>query len=265
MTPRKNTPPMNLSTKTLERTHGKNIIAIASGKGGVGKTWLSITLAGLLAETGKSVLLFDGDFGLANVDIQLGLSSSKDLASVLTGATPMNGAIVPYESGGFDVLAGRSGTGALASIPYSRLQLLHDDLLLLSTHYDYVVVDLGAGLEKSVRLFAGSAGIVLVMCTDEPTSLTDAYAFIKVIHKEAPEATIQIVVNSASSIKEGERTYNTLSKACDNFLGFEPTLGGIIRRDTHVKDSIRSQTPTLTAYPSCEALKDVKILLQKIG
>lgn len=264
MTPRKIPTPMTLSAKTLERTRGKNMIAIASGKGGVGKTWLSITLAGLLAERGKSVLLFDGDFGLANVDIQLGLSSMQDLGAVLTGATPMNAAVSHYDKGGFDVMAGRSGTGALANIPYSRLQLLHDDLLLLATHYDHVVVDLGAGLEKSVRLFAGSAGTVLVMCTDEPTALTDAYAFIKVIRKEAPEANIQIIVNAASSFKEGERTYHTLAKACESFLGFEPLLCGIIRRDTRVKESIRAQVPTLLSYPDCDALKDVRALLDKI-
>lgn len=264
MTPKKNITSLTLASKTLERTRGKNMIAIASGKGGVGKTWLAITLSGLLAEKGLSVLLFDGDFGLANVDIQLGLSTPQDLGSVLMGTAPMNTAITRYEPGAFDVMAGRSGTGALASIPFSRLQLLHDDLLLLSTHYDKVVVDLGAGLEKSVRLFAGAAGTVFVVCTDEPTALTDAYAFIKVLSKEAPEATVQIIVNSANSLKEGERTYNTLLKACESFLGLQPPLAGVIRRDTHVKDSIRSQVPTLNAYPTCEALKDVRALLEKI-
>lgn len=264
MTPKKNTPSVNLTAKTLERTRGKNMIAIASGKGGVGKTWLAITLSGLLAEKGYSVLLFDGDFGLANVDIQLGLSTPQDLGSVLTGAAPMNTAITRYEQGGFDVMAGRSGTGALASVPYSRLQLLHDDLLLLATHYDKVIVDLGAGLEKSVRLFAGSAGTVFVVCNDEPTALTDAYAFIKVLAKEAPEALVQVIVNSANSVKEGERTYHTLLKACENFLGIQPPLAGVIRRDTHVKDSIRSQVPTLQAYPDCAALKDVQTILETL-
>lgn len=266
MTPKKNSSASSLllTTKTLDRTRGKNMIAIASGKGGVGKTWLGVTLASLLAQKGKSTLLFDGDFGLANVDIQLGLTVSQDLGSVLMGSMPMNNAVTKYEIGGFDVMAGRSGTGALANIPFSRLQLIHDDLLLTATHYDKVIVDLGAGIEKAVRLFAGSAGTVLVLCSDEPTALTDAYAFIKIMTKEYPGTDMRIVVNSAASMKEGERTYNTLLKACQSFLKIEPSLAGIIRRDTHVKDSIRAQTPTLAAYPDCEAMKDVKALLENI-
>lgn len=254
---KKNTSALTLTTKTLGRTRGKNMIALASGKGGVGKTWLAITLATLLAQRGQKILLFDGDFGLANIDIQLGMMSNQDLAAVLMGKAPMNEIITHYEIGGFDVLAGRSGSGALASIPFSRLQLLHDDLSILSTHYDKVIIDLGAGLEKSVRLFAGNVGTVLVLTNDEPTALTDAYAFIKVLSKEYPATDMRILVTSANSVKEGERTYNTLLAACQNFLHIAPPLAGIIRRDNHVKDAIRAQIPLVQLYPACEAVKDV--------
>jgi flagellar biosynthesis protein FlhG len=166
-----------LAPRPVQRAKGRNLVAVASGKGGVGKTWFSITLAHALAKAGRKVLLFDGDLGLANVDIQLGLMPKTDLGSVVAGRLTLNQALVPFPEGGFDIIAGRSGSGTLANIPLSRLQLLGDDLVVLSGTYDKVVVDLGAGVEKTTRNFATQAGTILVVTTDEPTSLTDAYAF----------------------------------------------------------------------------------------
>lgn len=251
-----------MTSKNISRK-GQNMIAVASGKGGVGKTWLSICLAHALAKQGRKVLLFDGDLGLANVDIQLGLVAQYDLSSVIMGKVPMTQAIARSDLG-FDVIAGRSGSGSLANIPLSRLQLIFDDLQLLCSQYDKVIIDLGAGIEKAVRLFAQNAGTLLVVCTDEPTSLTDAYAFIKVINMQNPQVNIQIVINVAGSIKEGERTYSTLLKACQGFLKISPPLLGVIRRDMHVRDAIRAQNSILQAFPTCDATEDVLELVNKI-
>ena len=239
------------------------MIAVASGKGGVGKTWLSISLAHALANTGKKVLLFDGDLGLANVDIQLGLVTEYDLASVILGRVPLTQTITKSDYG-FDVVAGRSGSGSLANVPLSRLQLIFDDLQLLSNQYDKVVIDLGAGVEKAVRLFAQNSGTLFVVCTDEPTSLTDAYAFIKIVSAENPNVDIQVIINNVGSIKEGERTYSTLLKACEGFLKISPPLAGIVRRDTHVRESIRAQKSILTAYPHADAAADILKIASKI-
>ena len=127
-------------TKASKSRKGQNMIAVASGKGGVGKTWLSICLAHALAKQGQKVLLFDGDLGLANVDIQLGLVAQYDLSSVIVGKVPMTQAISRSDLG-FDVIAGRSGSGSLANIPLSRLQLIFDDLQLLCAQYDKVIID----------------------------------------------------------------------------------------------------------------------------
>lgn len=250
--------------KIQSRLNGRNMIAIASGKGGVGKTWLSVTLAHAFALKGEKVLLFDGDFGLSNIDIQLGLNTSCDLSAVLSGEIPMNSAVIFDKSIGCDVLAGHSGSQTLAGLPTARLQLICDDLAILAQHYEHVVIDLGSGIHKAVTLTAGSASSVLVICTDEPTSLADAYAFIKIMQEEAPQTKTQIVINSANTLKEGERTYHTLLKACQTFLNIEPELAGIIHQDTHVKDSIRTQTPILTCHPTCEAAKDIIALVEKI-
>src|SRR5690606_5005445 len=149
------------------------------------------------------------------VDIQLGLMPQHDLSSVVAGRLTLNQAMVRYEDGSFDIIAGRSGSGTLANIPLSRLQMLGDDLVVLAGAYDRVVLDLGAGVEKTVRQLAVNAGTVLVVTTDEPTSLTDAYAFIKVTHLERPGTDMRVVVNMANSTREGERIYSTLLKACE--------------------------------------------------
>ena len=253
-----------LAPPPTQRVRGRNVIAVASGKGGVGKTWFAITLTHALARSGRRALLFDGDLGLANVDIQLGLMPKTDLGSVVAGRLTLNQALVNFPGGGFDIVAGRSGSGTLANIPLSRLQMLGDDLALLAGGYDRVVVDLGAGVEKTVRLLAQNAGTVLVVTTDEPTSLTDAYAFIKVTHMERPGTDMRVVVNMANSTREGERIYSTLLKACEGFLKISPPLAGVIRRDLKVRDAIRNQTPILIRSPNSEAAADVEAIVERL-
>jgi flagellar biosynthesis protein FlhG len=240
------------------------IIAVASGKGGVGKTFLSITLSHAFARRGQKTLLFDGDLGLANVDIQLGLMPRHDLGNVIAGRIPLNQAAVRYDAGGFDVIAGRSGSGSLANIPLSRLQILGEDLAILAGRYDRIVVDLGAGVEKSVRQLAKAADTVVIVTSDEPTSLTDAYAFIKITTMERGPGDIRIVVNAANSTREGERTYQTLLKACSGFLKISPPLAGIVRRDARVREAIRNQTPILVRSPSAEAAIDIEAVAERL-
>jgi flagellar biosynthesis protein FlhG len=237
---------------------GRNMFAIASGKGGVGKTWFSITLAHALAKTGNRMLLFDGDLGLANLDIQLGLMPKQDLSNVISGRLTLNQAIIDYSEGGFDIIAGRSGSGGLANIASSRLQMVGDDLALLSANYDAVLMDLGAGIERTVRQLAHNAKTCIVLLTDEPTSLTDAYALIKIMHADRPEIKIKVVTNIVNSNREGQRAYNTILKACEGFLKISPPLLGVIRRDTRVREAIRAQTPLLTRFPNCEAAQDME-------
>lgn len=259
------TPTLALAPRKIARPQARNMIAVASGKGGVGKTWFSITLAHAFAQSGQKTLLFDGDLGLANIDIQLGLMPTYDLGSVIAGKITLNQAVTPYPAGGFDIIAGRSGSGSLSNVPVSRLQLINDDLRILAGGYDRVIVDLGAGVEKPVRLFASSAANLLIVCTDEPTSLTDAYAFIKMICLEQPHPNIRIIVNSANSNREGERTYTTLLKACQGFLRISPPLAGVIRRDTRVRDSIRNQMSILTRHPTTEAAEDVLAVAARLN
>jgi flagellar biosynthesis protein FlhG len=237
---------------------GKNILAVASGKGGVGKTFFSVTLAQSFARQGKKVLLFDGDLGLANVDVQLGLMPKRDLNDVIRGRLSLDKVIQHYEDGGFDIVAGRSGQASLSALPSQRLAMLRDQLIDVSDEYDVVIIDLGAGVDRTVRMFSASATRTLLVTTDEPTSLTDAYAYIKLGSAAGMSKNVSIVVNQAQSQTEGEKTYKTLLKACENFLRLSPPLAGMVRHDAKVKETIRHQTPLLTRSPNCEAAGDVE-------
>ncbi|MGO1117884.1 MinD/ParA family protein [Rhodovibrionaceae bacterium A322] len=253
-----------MAQKAPNGSKKSQLMAIASGKGGVGKTWLSITLAHALASREKKILLFDGDLGLANIDVQLGLAPEVDLGGVLAGTYDLKAATSRYQDGGFDVIAGRSGSGSLAALPTERLRALGSQLITLSDDYDKVLLDLGAGIDRTVRQLASLASPILVVCTDEPTSLTDAYAFIKLTVAQNRNADLRVVINMASSKSEGERTYSTLRKACENFLKITPPLAGMVRRDNRVKEAIRAQSPLLQRFPNSEAAQDIEALAKTL-
>lgn len=237
---------------------GPNVVAVASGKGGVGKTFFSISLAHAMAKSGKKVLLFDGDLGLANVDVQLGLMPKRDLNDVIRGRLGLDKVVQHYEEGDFDIIAGRSGQASLAALPSQRLTLLRDQLLEVAEDYDAVILDLGAGVDRIVRMLSASAICTLLVTTDEPTSLTDAYAFIKLGSAAGMSKNVGVIVNQATSKAEGEKTYKTLLKACENFLRLKPPMIGMVRHDPRVKDTIRHQTPILTRSPNSEAAEDIE-------
>lgn len=162
---------------------GPQLIAVASGKGGVGKTWLAISLAQSCASLGRKVLLFDGDLGLANVDIQLGLTPKQDLSAVLSGRLSLAQVIIRHEApeqpaAAFDIVPGRSGAAAIAALDIGLLDQLIGSIRLLHG-YDIVLLDLGAGIDPVTRFMAAAADILIVVSTDEPTALTDAYAVMK--------------------------------------------------------------------------------------
>jgi flagellar biosynthesis protein FlhG len=252
-------PALNIAPSRAE-----NIIAVASGKGGVGKTWFSITLAHLFARAGRQTLLFDGDIGLANVDVQLGLTVVKDLSQVFSGREKMRDVITRYEPGKFDILAGRSGSTSMAMLSADRMQPALNQLVELSANYDCVIIDLGAGIEQHVQMMSSTASRIIVVVTDEPTSLTDAYAFVKLALARENAPKIEIVVNQAQSQREGESTYTSLNRACTNFLKFSPPLLGIIRKDNKVKDAIRSQSSLLEKAPHTTAATDVATISIKL-
>ena len=263
MTPTPPTSPARPVRPPAAAVRQPNVIAVASGKGGVGKTWLSVTLAHTFARQGQRVLLFDGDIGLANVDIQLGLMPDRDLGSVIAGRFSLADAIMPSEAG-FDIIAGKSGSASLATLDQPAMSAVRDELMQLAKSYDRVIIDLGAGVDSVVRTFSAVAGVTLVVTNDEPTALTDAYAYIKLTRMADRNADVRVVINIAPTTREGERTYAKLNKAAENFLKYSPPLAGVIRRDDKVRDAIRNQVPLLTRHPMCEAAEDVESLMNSL-
>ena len=243
---------------------GDRIVAIASGKGGVGKTWFAVTLSHTLAEDGGRVLLFDGDLGLANIDIQLGLSGKRDLGDVMAVRSSLRGAVSRFDDGGFHIIAGRSGSGSLANMPARRIADLRHQLFQLAAKYDRTLIDMGAGVDQPIQTLLAGVGTCLVLTTPDPTALTDAYAFIKVTVAAQPGIDTRIVGNSVANRPEGLQTYATLRKACQTFLSLAPALAGVIRHDSRVVDSIRRQMPLLSRHPNSEAADDVRAIAKTL-
>lgn len=236
------------------------LVAIASGKGGVGKTWLAVTLAHVLAMQSRRVLLIDGDFGLANVDIQLGLMPKLDLGHLLAGTHDLASVIVNVPRGGFDLLPGRSGNGALATLDAPTLACIAALPARLRPDYEMILLDCGAGVDRAAQKLVELADTLLLVITEDPTSLTDAYAVLKLLLSTRDPAglDVRVVTNMAGSPAAGLRAYETLANAANGFLRFKPKLAGIIRRDDRVKDAIRRQTLLLARNPQSIAGHDVE-------
>src|SRR5262245_56327736 len=220
----------------LPRTRAAPIFAVASGKGGVGKTWLSTTLAIAYGRAGQRALLVDCDLGLANVDVQLGVRPMADVHSVVRGFLELDAAVTPVlggpgRNGGFDLIAGHSGSGALGAVKLEEISRIANSLVKLTPHYDRVVLDLAAGIDPPVLRFAREADRLILVTTEEPTALTDAYAMAKLMRLQGSQVVAWVVVNMAENRARGRKVFDQFSLACHEYLGFKPRFAGPICRD----------------------------------
>lgn len=244
------------------RARAATILAVASGKGGVGKTWLSTTLACAFGRAGQRALLVDCDLGLANVDVQLGIRPQADVHSVVRGFLELDAAVTPVlggpgRQGGFDLIAGHSGSGALGAIKLEEVARIANGLSKLSPHYDRIILDLAAGIDPNVLRFARAADKLVLITTEEPTALTDAYAMVKVLRLQGAAVVPHVIVNMAENRIKGRKVFDQFSMACHEYLGFKPKFSGVICRDPRVPDSIRAQTPLPQRHPQSQAFEDV--------
>jgi flagellar biosynthesis protein FlhG len=236
----------------------RRVIAIASGKGGVGKTVVAIGLAQALAEAGRDVTLVDADPGLANAHVQLGLDPPLDLVHVVARRATAEAALMRHPAG-FRLLAGRGGEAGRAALDHPGLPAL-----LGSLPSGFVILDLGAGIGSAQRRLSAAADDLLVLLTDEPTSLTDAYAVLKLHARDAPGRRAHAVASNVPGAEAGRRAHAALAEAARRFLGLEVPLLGSVRRDPRVPEAIRAQVPLLTRHPNSAAARDIHALAAAI-
>ena len=253
------------------------ILAVTSGKGGVGKTFLSANLAAALARLGRRVLVLDADLGLANLDVVLNLHPKVTLHDVFTGKVDLEDAILPAP-GGFSVLLAGSGL-----VEYSRLTLeVREQLLkiidIVAPRYDHILLDTGAGISEVVLYAVSLADDVLVITTPEPTSMTDAYATIKVLATQQQRREIRLVVNQVGRLGEGRAIRGQLQLVVDRFVapmmadadgtprpGPKLELLGEVPLDPAVREAVQKRRLLLQLLPGCAAARAVETIAARLA
>lgn len=238
------------------------VIAVTGGKGGVGKTTVTANLAVALAERGRRVLVLDADLGLANIDVLLGLQPRFNLSHVLAGERTLDEVIVEGPQG-IRIVPASSGVRQMANLG----SLEHAGLIRafgeLSHALDVLLVDTAAGIHDSVLTFARAAQHVLVVVCDEPASLTDAYALIKVLSRDQDVRRFRVLANQTRTLGEGRELYHKLVRVCDRFLDVTLEYAGSIPHDEFVRRAIQRQAAVVAAYPGCVATQGFKNLAAK--
>lgn len=254
-----------VQSKGLQRAANPDpvcVIAVTGGKGGVGKTSVAVNLATALASTGRRVMLLDGDLGLANVDVFLGLSPRYTMAHVLSGERTLEEIIVE-SAHGIHVVPGASGVAELANLPAAGHLGLVQAFSALSTRLDTLIVDTAAGIAHSVVQFTQAAQHVLLVVCDEPASMTDAYALTKVLSRDHEVRKFHVLANMVRAPGEGSALFDKLQRVTGRFLDVTLEYVGEIPDDPYLRRSIREQRPVTAAFPSCPAARAFKKLALK--
>lgn len=253
-----------MSRTSQLKNHDTRIIAVTSGKGGVGKTNFSVNLAISYAKINKKVILLDADLGLANVSIVLGMMPKYTISDVINGDKSIKEVVLNTKYG-IDFIAGANGISELANLNKEEKEYFASEILNLS-YADLIIIDTGAGISNSVTSFTRIANEVIVVTTPEPTSLTDAYGIIKSIAKDsdAHDKKIYLTVNMVTKREIGEETFKKLHKITKDFLNIDLEYLGSIFYDEGVKDSVYKQNPFVTLNPRGKASFCMKEILNNI-
>lgn len=237
------------------------VITVTSGKGGVGKSSVAINLAMQFRKQGKSVIIFDADFGLANIEVMFGAIPKYNLADMIFRGKGFKDIIVEGPQGiGF--ISGGSGINGLGNMNREQVQYLVYKLKELETMADIIIIDTGAGISDSVLEFVASSGEVLLVTTPEPTSITDAYALLKSLNARASfdkeNTTIKVITNRVSNYEEGKNLYNKLEVVVSKFLSISLKFLGIIPMDMNMSKAVMQQKPISDAYPNSSGAKAIE-------
>ncbi len=239
------------------------VIAITSGKGGVGKSTVSINLAVSLAALGRSVTLLDADLGLANVDVMLGLTPSRNLVDVLDGACELDDILVQGPRG-IQVVPAASGVQRMAELGEQERGGLLYAFSQLETRSDVMIVDTAAGIASNTMQFCDASHEVVVVVCNDPASVTDAYATVKVLNQRTGRSRFRILVNQAASRDEAYGLYAKLLDVTDRFLDVSLDFAGVIPHDTNNRNALRRRIPLVEGYPASPAAAAFKELAHTV-
>ena len=251
------------SLKKLSKNNLTKVLAITSGKGGVGKTNIIANLAYSLRKLGKKVLLLDADVGLGNVDVLLGLAPKFNISHVISGKKTIKEIIVKGP-GNIDIIPASSGIQEVTTLNKNAKLSLMEQIDEIGLNYDYFLIDTGAGIYDTVTFFCNAAQEIFVVATPDPTSITDAYALMKVMNKKFGEQCFNLIVNFVKSEKEATNVYTNLSLVLDKFLGVGLKFTGYILNDPNLVKSVRNQKLIVEQFPESNATKCFKKLARFI-
>lgn len=244
--------------------HPVQVIAVTGGKGGVGKTNVSVNLALALADLGRRVMLLDADLGLANVDVLLGLRPKRTLADVVEGKCELRDVLLPGP-GGIHIVPAASGTQSmvhLTPVQHAGLIQAFNDI---AEDLDTLIVDTAAGIGDEVVSFVRAAQEILLVVTDEPTSITDVYALIKLLNRNYGVTRFRMVANMTHTPQEGRNLFAKLSKVTDRFLDIALQYAGAIPYDEMVRKAVQKRSAVYEIYPQSKCSLAFKAIAQKVN
>jgi flagellar biosynthesis protein FlhG len=243
--------------------HPIQVIAVTGGKGGVGKTNVSINMAVALAEIGKRVLVMDADLGLANVDVILGLHPKYNLSHVMNGEVSLQDVIIEGPAG-IQIVPGASGIKQMASLSEASHAGIINAFSDIGSDVDVLIIDTAAGISPEVISFTRAAQELLVVVCDEPASMTDAYALIKLLNTDYGVTRFRVLANMVNTPQEGRALYNKLVAVTDKYLDVMLAYTGAIPYDENLRKAVKRQKPVTLAFPRSKAAQAFKGISRKI-
>lgn len=248
--------------KMMQKNKKVKVIAVTGGKGGVGKTNVTLNMAVAMAAQGKRVMVLDADLGLANVDVMLGLRVTKNLSHVLSGECSLEEILVEGPNG-ILIAPATSGTQSMVDLSPAEHAGLIRAFSELQTPIDILLVDTAAGISEMVLSFSSAAQDIMVVVCDEPTSITDAYALIKILSNQHGCYKFKIVANMVHSLREGQELYTKLTRVTDRFLDATLELVACIPYDNNVRQAVRKQKVIVDGFPKSPAALAFRSLASK--
>ncbi len=249
-----------IKSTTVQPRSVARVITVTSGKGGVGKSSISVNLAIQLQKLGKRVVILDADFGLANIEVMLGIRPKYNLADLIFKGRNLR-EIITAGPEGIGFISGGSGIQELTNLSKDQLIKLSQSLYELDQYVDVIIIDTGAGIADSVLEFVAASNEVLLVVTPEPTSITDAYALLKTLNKKtdflAGDVEIKMISNRVGSPKEGKEIFDKLNIVVNKFLNIKVEFLGTIPQDNTISRAVIQQYPVTLGYPNAPSSKAI--------